>query len=131
GRAGRPGRLQYDPFPGDMAWIGAPRHGLDHLLGDLRVRDRPQLPAAHAHRPVGGPCPSRAVRELHHLAVVSLAVPAVIGPALGGIAVAIGGPSFAYGAAAVLLITAWIALFRVGPHPHPHGNVPAANVREF
>ncbi|HKR55161.1 MAG TPA: MFS transporter, partial [Gemmatimonadales bacterium] len=56
---------------------------------------------------------------------------AVIGPALGGIAVAIGGPSFAYGAAALLLITAWIALFRVGPHPHPHGSVPAANVREF
>lgn len=56
---------------------------------------------------------------------------AVIGPALGGIAVAIGGPSFAYGAAAILLVTAWIALFRVGPHPHPHGSVPAANVREF
>lgn len=56
---------------------------------------------------------------------------AVIGPALGGIAVAIGGPSFAYGAAAILLITAWIALFRVGPHPHPHGTVPAANAREF
>ena len=56
---------------------------------------------------------------------------AVIGPALGGTAVAIGGPSFAYGAAAILLVTAWIALFRVGPHPHPHGSVPAANVREF
>ncbi len=56
---------------------------------------------------------------------------AVIGPALGGIAVAIGGPSFAYGAAAILLSTAWIALFRVGPHPHPHGTVPAANAREF
>ena len=56
---------------------------------------------------------------------------AVIGPALGGIAVAIGGPSFAYAAAAILLVTAWIALFRVGPHPHPHGNVPAVNAREF
>ena len=56
---------------------------------------------------------------------------AVIGPALGGIAVAIGGPSFAYGAAAILLITAWIALFRVGPHPHPAGTAPAANAREF
>ncbi|HEY6783377.1 MAG TPA: MFS transporter [Gemmatimonadales bacterium] len=56
---------------------------------------------------------------------------AVIGPALGGIAVAIGGPSFAYGTAAILLSTAWIALFRVGPHPHPAGTAPAANAREF
>lgn len=56
---------------------------------------------------------------------------AVVGPALGGIAVAIGGPQFAYGAAALLLITAWVALFRVGPHPHPHGSVPAANLSEF
>lgn len=56
---------------------------------------------------------------------------AVIGPALGGIAVAIGGPSFAYGTAAILLSAAWIALFRVGPHPHPAGTAPAANAREF
>ncbi|HEX4561750.1 MAG TPA: MFS transporter [Gemmatimonadales bacterium] len=56
---------------------------------------------------------------------------AVVGPALGGIAVAIGGPAFAYGMAALLLIAAWMALFRVGPHPHPHGNVPAATVGEF
>lgn len=56
---------------------------------------------------------------------------AVVGPALGGIAVAIGGPAFAYGAAALLLLTAWAALFRVSPHPHPHGSVPAASLGEF
>ena len=56
---------------------------------------------------------------------------AVIGPALGGIAVAIGGPAFAYGAATLLLLTAWVALFRVGPHPHPPGARPAATGAEF
>jgi sugar phosphate permease len=56
---------------------------------------------------------------------------AVVGPALGGIAVAIGGPSFAYGAAALLLITAWVALFRVAPHPHPPGSAPEATLGEF
>ncbi|HMA45482.1 MAG TPA: MFS transporter [Gemmatimonadales bacterium] len=44
---------------------------------------------------------------------------AVAGPAVGGVLVALGGPALTYAAAAVLLGTAWIALFRVGPHPHP------------
>jgi MFS family permease len=56
---------------------------------------------------------------------------AVVGPALGGLAVAIGGPTLAYGVAALLLTTAWLALFRVGPHPHPPGATPAANLHEF
>jgi MFS family permease len=56
---------------------------------------------------------------------------AVMGPALGGLAVAIGGPKLAYGVAALLLATAWLALFRVGPHPHPPGATPAATLSEF
>jgi hypothetical protein len=54
-----------------------------------------------------------------------------VGPALGGIAVAVGGPALAYGVAALLLTTAWLALFRVGPHPHPPGAAPAATLSEF
>lgn len=56
---------------------------------------------------------------------------AVVGPALGGLAVALGGPTLAYGMAALLLTTAWLALFRVGPHPHPPGAAPAATLGEF
>ena len=44
---------------------------------------------------------------------------AVVGPALGGVLVAIGGPVLTYAAAATLLVAAWLALVRVGPHPHP------------
>jgi MFS family permease len=50
---------------------------------------------------------------------------AVIGPALGGLLVAVGGPALTYGAAALLLAVAWLALMRVGPHPHPRENVSA------
>ena len=44
---------------------------------------------------------------------------AVVGPALGGVLVALGGPELTYGVAALLLGAAWGALFRVAPHPHP------------
>jgi MFS family permease len=44
---------------------------------------------------------------------------AVVGPALGGLAVAAGGPTASYAIAAALLGMAWVALFRVAPHPHP------------
>jgi MFS family permease len=44
---------------------------------------------------------------------------AVAGPAVGGVLVALGGPELTYGATALLLVTAWAALFRVAPHPHP------------
>ncbi len=44
---------------------------------------------------------------------------AVLGPALGGVLVALGGPELTYGVAAVLLAAAWGALYRVAPHPHP------------
>jgi MFS family permease len=44
---------------------------------------------------------------------------AVMGPAAGGVLVALGGPTLTYGITALLLATAWIALFRVAPHPHP------------
>lgn len=44
---------------------------------------------------------------------------AVAGPALGGVLVALGGPGLTYGVAAVLLVTAWGALYRVAPHPVP------------
>jgi hypothetical protein len=44
---------------------------------------------------------------------------AVMGPAAGGLLVALGGPTLTYGMTALLLATAWIALFRVAPHPHP------------
>ncbi|HEY6223627.1 MAG TPA: MFS transporter [Gemmatimonadales bacterium] len=44
---------------------------------------------------------------------------AVVGPALGGVLVALGGPELTYGVAALLLAAAWGALFRVAPHPLP------------
>ncbi len=44
---------------------------------------------------------------------------AVVGPALGGVLVALGGPELTYGAAALLLAAAWGALYRVAPHPLP------------
>jgi MFS family permease len=44
---------------------------------------------------------------------------AVMGPAAGGLLVALGGPTLTYGMTAVLLATAWVALSRVAPHPHP------------
>lgn len=44
---------------------------------------------------------------------------AVMGPAAGGLLVALGGPTLTYGMTALLLATAWAALFRVAPHPHP------------
>ena len=44
---------------------------------------------------------------------------AVLGPALGGLLLALGGPSLTYGVAAVLLAGAWVALLRVAPHPNP------------
>ncbi len=44
---------------------------------------------------------------------------AVMGPAVGGLLVALGGPTLTYGITALLLGTAWVALFRVAPHPHP------------
>jgi hypothetical protein len=44
---------------------------------------------------------------------------AVAGPATGGLLLALGGPALTYGTAAVLLAAAWVALFRVTPHPHP------------
>jgi MFS family permease len=44
---------------------------------------------------------------------------AVVGPALGGLLVALGGPELTYGVAAVLLAAAWGALFRVAPQPLP------------
>jgi len=43
----------------------------------------------------------------------------VVGPALGGVLVAVGGPELTYGVAALLLGAAWGALFRVAPHPLP------------
>jgi len=49
---------------------------------------------------------------------------AVLGPALGGVLVALGGPELTYGVAAPLLAAAWGALYRVAPHPHPQ---PAAD----
>jgi MFS family permease len=44
---------------------------------------------------------------------------AVMGPAMGGLVIALGGPGLTYGVAALLLATAWAALFRVAPQPHP------------
>ncbi|MFI5207483.1 MAG: MFS transporter [Gemmatimonadales bacterium] len=44
---------------------------------------------------------------------------AVLGPASGGLLLALGGPSLTYGVAAVLLVGAWVALLRVAPHPNP------------
>lgn len=44
---------------------------------------------------------------------------AVLGPAAGGLLVAVGGPLLTYGVAAVLLALAWGALLRVAPRPHP------------
>jgi MFS family permease len=44
---------------------------------------------------------------------------AVLGPAAGGLLLALGGPALAYGMTALLLAAAWVALFRVAPHPHP------------
>lgn len=44
---------------------------------------------------------------------------AVAGPALGGLLIALGGPSLTYGVAAVLLVCAWAFLLRVAPHPNP------------
>lgn len=44
---------------------------------------------------------------------------AVVGPALGGVLVALGGPELTYGVAALLLAAAWSALYRVAPHPLP------------
>jgi sugar phosphate permease len=49
---------------------------------------------------------------------------AVAGPAVGGVLLAFGGPVLSYGTAALLLAAAWVALFRVAPHPH-HGAVAA------
>jgi MFS family permease len=49
---------------------------------------------------------------------------AVLGPALGGVLVALGGPELTYGVAALLLVAAWGALYRVAPHPLPQ---PAAD----
>lgn len=43
----------------------------------------------------------------------------VMGPAAGGLLLALGGPALTYGVAALLLATAWATLFRVAPHPHP------------
>lgn len=45
---------------------------------------------------------------------------AVLGPAVGGLLVAAGGPWLAYGVAAVLLALAWGALLRVSPQPQQH-----------
>ncbi|HTY06315.1 MAG TPA: MFS transporter [Gemmatimonadales bacterium] len=56
---------------------------------------------------------------------------AVVGPALGGVVVAIGGPALAYGVAAALLVLAWLALWRVSPHPHPPGQAPSAGLHEL
>jgi len=56
---------------------------------------------------------------------------AVVGPALGGLAVALGGPGLTYGVAAILLGLAWVALWRVAPHPHPPGATPAAGWHEL
>ena len=50
---------------------------------------------------------------------------AVVGPALGGLLVALGGPELTYVVAAVLLGAAWVALYRVPPHPHPRPAVDA------
>ncbi len=44
---------------------------------------------------------------------------AVAGPALGGLLLALGGPSLTYGVAAALLAGSWVALLRVAPHPNP------------
>jgi len=49
---------------------------------------------------------------------------AVVGPALGGVLVALGGPELTYGVAALLLAAAWGALYRVRSHPLPQ---PAAD----
>ena len=49
---------------------------------------------------------------------------AVAGPAVGGVLLAFGGAVLSYGTAALLLAAAWVALFRVTPHPH-HGAVAA------
>jgi len=56
---------------------------------------------------------------------------AVVGPALGGVVVAIGGPALTYGVAALLLVLAWLALWRVSPHPHPPGQAPSAGLHEL
>lgn len=44
---------------------------------------------------------------------------AVLGPAAGGLLVALGGPGLTYGVAAVLLALAWGALYRVSARPAP------------
>jgi MFS family permease len=44
---------------------------------------------------------------------------AVVGPALGGVLVALGGPALTYGVAALLLAAAWGALYRVATPPLP------------
>jgi MFS family permease len=44
---------------------------------------------------------------------------AVGGPALGGLLLALGGPSLTYGVAALLLIGAWVAMLRVAPYRNP------------
>ena len=49
---------------------------------------------------------------------------AVVGPALGGVLVALGGPELTYGVAALLLAAAGGALYRVRSHPLPQ---PAAD----
>ncbi len=56
---------------------------------------------------------------------------AVAGPALGGLAVAAGGPALTYAVAFALLVFAWFALLRVGPHPHPRENVSDADAAGF
>jgi MFS family permease len=53
---------------------------------------------------------------------------AVAGPAAGGLLVALGGPELTYAVAAMLLGTAWVALFRVAPHPHPAAAPEASSV---
>ena len=58
---------------------------------------------------------------------------AVLGPALGGLAVAVGGPALTYAVAALLLATAWTQLFRVSPPARhdPREAAPAATLAEF
>lgn len=44
---------------------------------------------------------------------------AVLGPAGGGLLVALGGPALTYAVTTLLLLAAWAALFRVTPRPQP------------
>jgi MFS family permease len=44
---------------------------------------------------------------------------AVVGPAVGGLLIAIGGPAAGYAAATAMFVVAWIALFRVQSRLHP------------